>query len=343
MTNGCGRTWRPGAPDERMPLFRCLYERKKSVLVAVGVYCILHQLIYKHIWKGGVLDRARTLSGFYNGAFLLPLFNHGNWSSTSDIVVDRPLEESTSAEPLIAVGCAVTSRKLRDVSDVNIGAKFQFFHTFLPTFCRTGSPRYSYRFYVAFDASDRVFSDERLRDAFRRQFEAATASGSCRSRGIVANLSLVECSHAGKPTWAQNDAMLEAYLDHVDYLYRVNDDTRMLTGGWTEKFISTLEAYDPPRVGVVGPKHSGGNVGILTYDFVHRTHVDVFGFYYPRLFTDWWGDNWITRVYKPNRSTKISSVLLVHTLGLGQRYPVRWQVQKHLDDQLTQDVDVVNR
>jgi len=137
--------------------------------------------------------------------------------------------------------------------------------------------------------------------------------------------------------------MLEAYLDHVDYMYRINDDTRMLTGGWTEKFISTLEGYDPPRVGVVGPKHSGGNVGILTYDFVHRTHVDLFGFYYPRIFTDWFGDNWITRVYKPNRSTKLSNVRLAHTLGLGRRYAVHSNIGKHLGDQLTHGIHVVSR
>ena len=47
-----------------------------------------------------------------------------------------------------------------------------------------------------------------------------------------------------------------------------------------------MERYDPQRVGVVGPKHSGGNVGILTYDFVNQTHADIFGFYNPRLFTD---------------------------------------------------------
>jgi len=106
------------------------------------------------------------------------------------------------------------------------------------------------RFYLAFDGSDPVFADRRLRDAFRRQFDVAMTAGWCRSRGVVANLSLVECAHAGKPTWAQNDAMLEAYLDHVDYLYRVNDDTRMLTGGWTEKFIAALDGYcNSPRKG----------------------------------------------------------------------------------------------
>lgn len=65
-------------------------------------------------------------------------------------------------------------------------------------------------------------------------------------------------------------------------LFRINDDTDMRTRNWTEAFISTLASYDPPNVGVVGPNHSGGNVGILTYDFTHRTHIEIFGFYYPR-------------------------------------------------------------
>ena len=224
-----------------------------------------------------------------------------------------------------------------------MGGKFQFFHTFLPTFCHTGSTQYRYRFYLAFDGSDQVFSSKRLRDAFRRQFYAATTSGSCRARGIVANLTLVECSHAGKPTWAQNDAMLEAYLDHVDYMYRINDDTRMLTGGWTEKFISTLEGYDPPRVGVVGPNHSGGNVRILTYDFVHRTHVDLFGFYYPRVFTDWWGDRWMTDVYMPERSTKLFRVHLEHTMDLGMRYVIQYAAYPHLVHEINSGKETVSR
>lgn len=80
--------------------------------------------------------------------------------------------------------------------------------------------------------------------------------------------------------------------------------------------------YDPPNVGVVGPSHSGGNMAILTYDFVHKTHVDIFGFYYPRLFTDWWGDDWVTKVYLPGRMTKVKDIFLQHTLALGQRYSV---------------------
>ena len=65
-------------------------------------------------------------------------------------------------------------------------------------------------------------------------------------------------------------------------VYRVNDDTEMETPGWLDAFISVLSSYKPINVGVVGPMHSGGNVAILTYDFTHKTHIEVFGFHYPR-------------------------------------------------------------
>ena len=244
----------------------------------------------------------------------------------------------------IAVGGGITSSGIRNVDEWNVASQLLFYSVFLPTFCRTASRDFAYRIYLAYDHTDPVFGGRRLQTAFRRTFHDETrrlcgASGS----SVDVSLHLVECSHAGKPTWAQNDAMMEAYLDDVDYFYRVNDDTRMLTDGWTEKFISTLENYDPPRVGVVGPKHTGGNVGILTYDFVHRTHVDIFGFYYPRLFTGWWADDWITQVYSPHRSTKLADVRLSHTMNLQQRYVTEWTAYPRLTAQINADKQTINR
>jgi len=179
--------------------------------------------------------------------------------------------------------------------------------------------------------------------AFQKTFAAEIKRLCDGPRHIKASIHMVQCSHTGKPTWAQNDAMLEAYLDHVDYYYRVNDDTRMDSVGWVEAFLAVLDKYNPPRVGVVGPKHSGGNEAILTYDFVHRTHVDIFGFYYPRLFTDWWGDDWVTIVYRPDRSTKLSHIRLAHTQGLGQRYKVDMSVGGKLGGQLKYDTEILKR
>jgi len=229
------------------------------------------------------------------------------------------------------------------VNESNIAAKFQLFNVFLPTFCRTASPGYDYRFYFAYDVNDPVFTNATLHAAFQKTFTSETKRLCDDPRNITSSLHMVQCSHTGKPTWAQNDAMLEAYLDHVDYFYRINDDTKMQTGGWVEAFITALNRYNPPRIGVVGPKHTGGNTNILTYDFVHRTHVDIFGFYYPRIFTDWFADDWVTVVYRPDRSTKLSNIKLAHTLGLGQRYKHNPSLGKKLPGQLKHDTAILKR
>jgi hypothetical protein len=78
------------------------------------------------------------------------------------------------------------------------------------------------------------------------------------------------------------------------------------------------------NLGVVGPSCAQGNTGILTHDFVHRTHVAVFGFHYPRSLPDWSADDWITRVYEVFEPTRLSvirhDVTVEHRRSLGQRY-----------------------
>ena len=74
------------------------------------------------------------------------------------------------------------------------------------------------------------------------------------------------------------------------FFWQVNDDTVLESTGWTEKLIEQLLRFHPPNVGVAGPWFRDGNIAIMTHDFVHKTHIDIFGFYYPRVFTDWFAD-----------------------------------------------------
>ena len=83
--------------------------------------------------------------------------------------------------------------------------------------------------------------------------------------------------------------MASAYADGADYMYRVNDDTKF-DGPWVVDAIRTLQTYSPPDLGVVGPICAEGNSLILTHDFTHRTHLQVFEYYYPPVFSDWWMD-----------------------------------------------------
>jgi hypothetical protein len=135
-------------------------------------------------------------------------------------------------ETVIAIGGGITSRGVHDVTAASdFAAKFQFFHVFLPTFCMTANPNFTYRFYLAYDHTDPVFANGGIAAGFSRTFDDQMAKLCSGPRGIRTSLHLVQCSHSGFPTWAQNDAMLEAYIDHVDYFYRINDDTRFVSGG----------------------------------------------------------------------------------------------------------------
>jgi len=259
----------------------------------------------------------------------------------TSVFIRAPSSGHVSRRTIIAIGGGITSRRLSALNESNVGEKFVFFTSLLPSFCNTTSSQFSYAFYLAYDYTDRVFSNDRLYAAFVEAFWSEI-DRLC-PENITAALRLVNCSHSGKPAWAQNDAMMEAYLDNADYFYRINDDSEMLTSRWAEMFVAALDSYDPLRVGVVGPKHRGGNAGILTYDFVHKTHIDIFGFYYPRPFTDWFGDGWITRVYRPDRCTKLSEVRLKHTLRLGKRYQVNQSARRLLQPTVDQDKLILDR
>ena len=132
-----------------------------------------------------------------------------------------------SSEVVIAIGGGKTSRGVLGVTATSdFVAKFQFFNTFLPSFCTAASSNFVYRFYLAYDHDDPVFANPETVQKFQETFISEASKQCLSERGIRTSLHLTVCDHTGRPAWAQNDAMLEAYLDHVDYFYRINDDSR---------------------------------------------------------------------------------------------------------------------
>ena len=98
----------------------------------------------------------------------------------------------------------------------------------------------------------------------------------------------------------------------MTYFVRINDDSRFISPNWISTGIKTLLGFIPKNVGVVGPTFIQANKKkkdrnpILTHDMVHRTHLDIFGFHCSPVFDNCLGDNWISEIYKPNRSMKIT-------------------------------------
>jgi hypothetical protein len=186
---------------------------------------------------------------------------------------------------------------------------------------------YNYTYYVGYDKGDAFFDNATTVGDLRRWFEAHVAGGARLRTVPIAN-------PLQKPGPVMNALSRGAYEDGCEFMYRINDDTEFLTP-WTSEFVRALGSFRPPNRGVVGPTCREGNTAILTHDFVHRGHLDLFGTHYPAELTDWWLDDWISSVYGPQSTLKLDSVVVRHHV-LSTRYGVTWGNEALLAEALRQ-------
>ena len=222
----------------------------------------------------------------------------------------------------IAMGTAVTFRYQRSsllYSNVIHLKDSPYFTDLLTTFCLTASENYCYTFYVAYDYNDPVLSLPQGRFTFLNSFRDVTDKTHCQKR-ININVKFVNCNYTGRPARSQNDAMMAGYEDKMEYYFMVNDDTYFNTRNWAEPLTKALQAMTPPYVGTTGPTQKGGNSRIMTYNFAHRTHIDIFGYFYPPEIITWNGDSWIDGLYRPHNSYKHPGVHVIHVQERGMRY-----------------------
>jgi hypothetical protein len=146
----------------------------------------------------------------------------GNEGGSDDPVVfaDSPIAANIDDDSAVsvAIGVAVTSHDEPHLNLENVAYKLPFLRTLLPSFCRTASAGFRYHFYVAFDVHDPHFRREAYMSAVDSRFRAVVSEVCKKSSNY--SLHFVQCNHNRNPAWAQNDAMMEAYLDHVQYYYR---------------------------------------------------------------------------------------------------------------------------
>ena len=95
------------------------------------------------------------------------------------------------------------------------------------------------------------------------------------------------------------------------------NDIKILTSNWESIFIDKLRTQN--NIGVVGPKDP--NHYALTQSFVHKTHLKIFKRYFPEELKNWYIDDWITNVYKPNYSFKFDNISIQNSGG-EQRYKI---------------------
>jgi len=169
-----------------------------------------------------------------------------------------------------------------------------FLKYLLPSFLKTYNPSYKYTFYIGIDDTDTFYMEN-------YKYLESIANKNINIQSII----LQNCEH--KPAHAWNKLFEVAYNLH-DYFYQVGDDIIMLDP-WVDRFIDTLSKRD--NLGVVGGCNDINYYGrvncnkspIIENAFVHQKHYHIFKIFFNKKIENWYCDDWITEVYKPNNST----------------------------------------
>jgi hypothetical protein len=179
-----------------------------------------------------------------------------------------------------------------------------FFKSFYPAFLNTKEEEYTYTFFIGYDDDDEFYKSNR--NYFQSSFNVIELNG---------------CQHAPAKAW--NKLAKVAYDDQTtnyDYFFQIGDDIIIETPGWSKLFIDKLRAHN--NIGVVGPcnmknyngRISSGNPFVIENAFVHRTHLDIFGYFFHPSISNWFCDDWITRIYKCFFSEIQTSILSHNTM-----------------------------
>lgn len=266
---------------------------------------------------------------FISGYFICLFYSTSIANISSCAPLDTQLTHNNTSKPLIAYMMGVTSRSEHATGHTatfeSVMQNQAVMQYALPSFVNTASDGFQYLVVLGYDQGDKFYDNELNWLLLEDWFETNAARPlmlrniKCKLKGVRVN------NPMQKPGPVFNEVARVAYNMGAEYFYRVNDDTELISP-WAREFVETLTSFGPP-FGVVGPQHVGGNLNILTHDFVHRTHMDIFNQnYYPKQLTDWWLDDWISYVYGPTRTKKLCNVITVHhTREVHTRYKVDWK------------------
>lgn len=193
--------------------------------------------------------------------------------------------------------------------------------SFFPSLVRTAEPGYHYGVYLGYDDGDPLLDSEDGQRTLRQLVAELTATAPVTMKAFRYSDS------RNRNVWAVNYVTRECYMDGYDYFYRVNDDSAF-EEPWTERLVQRLQQKQD--FGVVGTLDKE-NPRIFTHSLVGRPHLEVFGYYFPFEFGNYWSDDWITFVYQPPYMIKSYDVPIKHHKH-AERYTVEWNRKTLLDE-----------
>jgi hypothetical protein len=132
-------------------------------------------------------------------------------------------------------------------------------------------------------------------------------------------LILTGCKNAPATAW--NCLAKEAYSnDKYEYFFQVGDDVELISKNWTSRFIEKLKQNN--NLGVVGPinipnynqRFKNNTKYVIENTFVHRTHLDIFQYYFHPNIKNWFCDDWITDIYKEFLSYMFKDIVCINNV-----------------------------
>lgn len=248
-----------------------------------------------------------------------------------------PAPDTTA--PLVCLGIPVSSRD-RHGNVVHADVRKQaLFRTLMQSmlshsFGDVRSPRFRKHVLLAMDDDDPVFAGQRNR--VRHEFNRLMGVHRWTMEALAFN-----ASFRGAPAWLWDELFVVAMRDRgCAYFYQIGDDVELTSDGWLGDFWRAIErtgnisdsGISVPGVspstaaqlgahwGVAGPFDTR-NPHTLTQALVPRSHFDAFGFLYPRVFRNWYSDEWLYKVYLVfGRSARFREHEVVNQNTAGARY-----------------------
>lgn len=180
---------------------------------------------------------------------------------------------------------------------------------FLKSFNKTSTKTLKYTLYFGYDHDDKLFSKE---ESLKKLETKISSYKNIKFKPISLNV------RKGHVTKMWNILFENAYNDGCDYFFQFGDDISFLTKKWDKLMIEELKKHDD--LGVVGPRDTN-NPRILTQSGVSRKHYDIFKYYFPPEIRNWFCDDWINLVYKPDRLYVLKKAKICN-IGGKERYNV---------------------
>ena len=189
----------------------------------------------------------------------------------------------------IAVIIPVTSNKCNFISFKDT----DLFNILFKSFFTTYDSNHEYKFYLGIDSDDKFYQDNTVQNDINKFIN------------VMKNTSIefltIDSSNKGNVCFIWNELFKKAYEDNYYYFVQIGSDIYFQDKEWVNACIDLLNQND--NIGVVGMTDMGRkkynpNDTLLTQTFVSRKHMEIFNFYYPHEFKNWFIDDWISEIYE---------------------------------------------